>query len=214
MNFITNEDRAILEAYDPEVLAHHGIIGMKWGVRRYQNEDGTLTQAGKKRYGSMSDEKLYKTLKKQVRKQRAQVHGGANRWASTTHIGEHSKKLIEESDKKRQEYKNTKKYKEWEKKVQDFEDRYSNEDYYYKNQDKYDKEWDALMKAEPKKNFNDVREFTIQYTSTGRKYSNNYINKGGKDLSIAYLKDLGYDDKTAKNFVERMARHNRTLGTI
>ena len=32
-------------------LAHHGIKGMKWGVRRYQNEDGTLTAAGKKRHG-------------------------------------------------------------------------------------------------------------------------------------------------------------------
>ena len=30
-------------------LYHHGIKGMKWGVRRYQNEDGTLTEAGKKR---------------------------------------------------------------------------------------------------------------------------------------------------------------------
>ena len=29
-------------------LYHHGIKGMKWGVRRYQNKDGTLTNAGKK----------------------------------------------------------------------------------------------------------------------------------------------------------------------
>lgn len=41
-------------------LNHHGILGQKWGVRRYQNEDGTLTAAGKARYGKMSDDELQK----------------------------------------------------------------------------------------------------------------------------------------------------------
>ena len=36
-----------------EILEHHGIKGQKWGVRRYQNEDGTLTPEGKERYKSV-----------------------------------------------------------------------------------------------------------------------------------------------------------------
>lgn len=33
-------------------LYHHGIKGQRWGIRRYQNDDGSLTEAGRKRYGS------------------------------------------------------------------------------------------------------------------------------------------------------------------
>ena len=53
--------------YNYNTLCHHGIKGQKWGIRRFQNEDGTLTAEGRKRYdvddnGNMSKkgEKLYK----------------------------------------------------------------------------------------------------------------------------------------------------------
>ena len=39
-----------MEKYiDENYLAHYGVVGMRWGVRRYQNKDGSLTAAGKKR---------------------------------------------------------------------------------------------------------------------------------------------------------------------
>ena len=49
-------------------LAHHGIKGQKWGVRRYQNEDGTLTAAGKMHYGVDSKGELSEKGKKKFGK--------------------------------------------------------------------------------------------------------------------------------------------------
>ena len=58
-------------------LCHYGIRGMKWGIRRYQNPDGTLTEAGRKRVSKLHDsnsrligrrDKLTKRMESQTRK--------------------------------------------------------------------------------------------------------------------------------------------------
>ena len=48
-------------------LTHYGVLGMKWGVRRYQNKNGSLTPAGKKKYrANESDSSVTKKVKKDL----------------------------------------------------------------------------------------------------------------------------------------------------
>lgn len=49
--------------YSPDDIYHHGIRGQKWGLRRFQNDDGSLTEEGKRRYGTSENFENYKQYK-------------------------------------------------------------------------------------------------------------------------------------------------------
>lgn len=62
-------------SYD-SYLAHHGILGMRWGVRRFRNRDGTLTNAGKARYSSDGQVATSSSERKQRLIKGAKLAGG------------------------------------------------------------------------------------------------------------------------------------------
>ena len=57
-------------------LTHHGIKGQKWGIRRFQNEDGSLTNAGRQRYSAAEVQKLEKKAIKNEYKRQKKNGGG------------------------------------------------------------------------------------------------------------------------------------------
>lgn len=78
-------------------LTHHGIKGQKWGVRRFQNRDGTLTSAGKKRYGD--DDGSTKTLTEKGAMRRLKTDSsGTTSSASKSSSGKKSVKDMSDAD--------------------------------------------------------------------------------------------------------------------
>ena len=78
-----------------EMLEHHGIKGQKWGVRRFQNKDGTRTALGKKRESS-SDAKEKEARKADVKNRRTMSDADLKKRIERMRLEKEYKTLVDE----------------------------------------------------------------------------------------------------------------------
>jgi len=69
----------IEETYEDSFLEHHGILGQKWGIRRFQNYDGTLKAAGKRRAKTDRDKERAEKKKARAEKKEAKTQAKAEK---------------------------------------------------------------------------------------------------------------------------------------
>lgn len=143
-------------------LYHWGVKGMKWGVRRYQNKDGSLTKAGERRYS--------RDLRERQDKNEKNTNVDANRWVREdlnrsktlsnegANLARNTKKLVDDS------IKNTPKTKMDLSSMSDKEMR------------------DAINRAILEKQYNDM--FAPQQVYKGKEYASKILETAGSVLAI------------------------------
>ena len=210
-------------------LYHHGIKGQKWGVRNgppypLGSGKGSSRSAKEKRLNddsydgsnnnldNMKPNKLQRQFKKQIFIKRKELGiSPIDRYDRLTPIGPNSKKLISEWKSNERKYYNSEEYKKWYKKLMEV----INED--WDDWDEHGKKYEKIVNSRPKKkylNLNSV-EFIPTAPDDGEYwYDNKFNSEGGKVLTIAYLKDLGYSDSEAIKYTEKLLKNNLTLGDV
>ena len=160
--------------YESE-LCHYGIKGMKWGVRRYQNIDGSLTKKGRKKFYKQGNQlsKSGKELQRIVREAAYKNKDILDRYEAdveklrTLSTNDHARKLVKNLNKKYAMYKQAK---------VDYE------------QDPTDKK-----KRTMELKFRDYEDAHGMLTSAQKRDEDRLYQKYLEELSKKTLKDLGSD---------------------
>lgn len=197
MNYYIAMDR-----YGNYDLAHHGILGMKWGIRRFQNKDGSLTEAGKKRLNKKYDANRNNYSKKDIKSWKRDDEGRIIRepdyykWAEVKRLelkAQNNKKSVEQQEKELKQA-----YDAWGK--DDFNDQGADEQAMLKLQRQiYDYSYGEPGLAAVSPNARKFEaKFDKWYSSTPLKRHSEGWRKEREKLRLegcgVILKDLGYKD--------------------
>ena len=202
-------------------LYHHGVKGQRWGVRRYQNKDGSLTNAGKKRYKAMNGD-FVKQYKEYYKKEDARVDDmDYNVYDAARRLSDSSKRFRELNQKKTDALiKNSNNPSYYTKKgwrAKKASDKYHEAAEKHRNAKGLSKIGTWIKKTIADDNLQRMNEWKITSKKDAKQYvqktnelrkANEEAIKGFKDEQAGMiLRDLGYEDtKKAREFIKGFFR--------
>ena len=177
--------------YDNE-LYHFGIKNQKWGIRRYQNPDGSLTPAGKARYKRIENKEYRLTMKSYRERDRIEKKYNAGK--------ESYNDLI-----------NSKKYKNWEKKQKALNKEMSNEYKAFRDDVKKENEKYASKDKEKLNSYKDKEIAKLQKTQEAY---DKYYNKHNEKLSKNPEKNEKKIKKLQENYIKGKDEVSKQMNAV